>query len=253
MTKFKTKLNFNDFKKTVESMCRIYDELSLNVTKEGLSAIHMDSSHVALAELTIKAENMENYKCEEEGNVTIDLTYLKKFLKELKKLKSGSIIMKTNNEKDLIDFQIVMDQRIVSFSCPTFKRSSENLKIPKEINWANVIVFDGKELKDAVDFSKITNNHTSFEVFQNNVQISAKGDTTRNYIELHKHGDNHKVTYEAFEKPSKSTFNTGYLVDILKEVKNQDVTAYLDSDVPIKLEYKIGAFELRYLLAPRVE
>ena len=69
------------FKKIIDSLSSLVNEVNLEATSTGLSLQAMDSAHVSLVSLKMKEEGFEEYRCDKNVTLGINLTDLGKVLK----------------------------------------------------------------------------------------------------------------------------------------------------------------------------
>ena len=83
------------FKKIIDSLSNLVSEVNLEATSTGLSLQAMDSAHVSLVSLSMKEEGFEEYRCDK--NITLGLN-LVDFGKVLKLTKPNDVMTIIANE-----------------------------------------------------------------------------------------------------------------------------------------------------------
>ena len=83
------------FKKIIDSLSALVNEVNLEATSTGLSLQAMDSAHVSLVALKMKEEGFEEYRCDK--NTTLGLN-LVDFGKVLKLAKANDVMTIISNE-----------------------------------------------------------------------------------------------------------------------------------------------------------
>jgi proliferating cell nuclear antigen len=83
------------FKKIIDSLSSLVNEVNLEATSNGLSLQAMDSAHVSLVSLNMKEEGFEEYRCDK--NTTLGLNLID-FGKVLKLAKTNDIMTISANE-----------------------------------------------------------------------------------------------------------------------------------------------------------
>ena len=83
------------FKKIIDSLSSLVTEVNLEATSNGLSLQAMDSAHVSLVSLNMKEEGFEEYRCDK--NTTLGLNLID-FGKVLKLAKPNDVMTILANE-----------------------------------------------------------------------------------------------------------------------------------------------------------
>lgn len=71
----------NLLKKLIESIKDLVTDINLDITGGGISLQAMDSSHVALVTLSLSYDGFEDYRCDKQMTIGINITQLSKILK----------------------------------------------------------------------------------------------------------------------------------------------------------------------------
>ena len=69
------------FRKLVECVKDLVTEVNLDVSNSGLSIQAMDSSHVALVNLSLSSDGFEEFRCDKSMKLGINMSNLNKILK----------------------------------------------------------------------------------------------------------------------------------------------------------------------------
>ena len=84
------------FKKIIDSLSSLVNEVNLEATSTGISLQAMDSAHVSLVSLKMKEEGFEEYRCDKNVTLGINLT---DFGKVLKLAKPSDVMTIISNEE----------------------------------------------------------------------------------------------------------------------------------------------------------
>jgi proliferating cell nuclear antigen len=71
----------NLLKKLIESIKDLVTDINLDITGSGISLQAMDSSHVALVTLNLNYDGFEDYRCDKQMTLGINITQLSKIMK----------------------------------------------------------------------------------------------------------------------------------------------------------------------------
>ncbi len=89
-------------KKVMESIKDLLNEASWDCSGNGMCLQAMDSSHVALVSLMLKSEGFENYRCDRNLSLGINLASMSKILKCASN--DDSITIRADDEADAVTF-----------------------------------------------------------------------------------------------------------------------------------------------------
>ena len=71
----------NLLKKLIESIKDLVTDINLDITGSGISLQAMDSSHVALVTLLLKYDGFEDFRCDKQMTLGVNITQLSKIMK----------------------------------------------------------------------------------------------------------------------------------------------------------------------------
>src|SRR5690349_16007045 len=90
-------------KKLIESIKELVTDINLDVSGAGISLQAMDSSHVALVTLNLSADGFEEYRCDKQSSLGINITQLSKIMKCGGN--DDSIILRAEDEASALNIQ----------------------------------------------------------------------------------------------------------------------------------------------------
>jgi proliferating cell nuclear antigen len=245
---FKAVIDAKDFKKIVESVSNLVDEICFEVDEQGIKANAMDPSHVALVSVNIPKESFDEYDSDAH-DIGVDLEALKKIMSRAKS--NEKLTLELDMEKNKLDV-ILKNEGTRKFSISLYDVSSSNVKVP-EIEYPNEVMIKAGTFVESLKDAELVNDHVSLKITEEGKFIVySKGDINTNETVLDR--DNESIIELKISESSKSTYNLAYLKDITKATSSEDVLhIHLGTDMPVKIEYLIGDTKLIYLLAPRIE
>lgn len=71
----------NLLKKLIESIKDLVTDINLDITGSGISLQAMDSSHVALVTLSLNYDGFEDFRCDKQMTLGVNITQLSKIMK----------------------------------------------------------------------------------------------------------------------------------------------------------------------------
>merc|ERR1712205_218030 len=133
-------------KKVLESIKDLVTDANFDCSPTGFSLQAMDSSHVALVALTLRAEGFEQYRCDRTLSMGMNLANMSKMLKCAGN--DDIITMKAEDEADTVMFMFESpDQdKIADFEMKLMDIDSEHLGIP-ETDYTAVIKMPANEFQ----------------------------------------------------------------------------------------------------------
>ena len=219
----------------VSMMDGLLGEVILKIDENGLTAISMDAANVAMYMLDLKPEVFNEIGGK--VKVGVQVKALKGMLKRAKADDNVRITFK--NPIELV-FASKFNK---TFTLPQIDIQDNKQKLP--ILKHNAIFKIKTELLcEAIEDSGQVADTLTFEVKDNKLSISAKGDMS---------GYEGEIT-ELKDVPNcKSKFAREYMAKVIKKVAT-DVTVKMSTDYPILFEYDLGnESKMTLLVAPRIE
>jgi proliferating cell nuclear antigen len=90
-------------KKLIESIKELVTDINLDITGTGISLQAMDSSHVALVTLSLTSDGFEEYRCDKQMTLGVNISNLSKIMKCGSN--DDSIILKAEDEPSALNIQ----------------------------------------------------------------------------------------------------------------------------------------------------
>jgi len=165
----------NVLKKILDAIKDLVSDANFECTQQGLQLQAMDSSHVALVCLDLKAEGFEYFRCDKKRELGISLKNMSQILKCAGN--DDQITMKAEDEGDYVEFlcESKSNDRSSNFELKLMDIDSENLGIPDT-------TYDAIVKMPAVEFQRIVRDLGSvgdtltIKVTKEAVEFSTKGD-----------------------------------------------------------------------------
>ena len=244
---FQGKIKADFIKTIIEATAILVDEAKFKLTSDGIYGRTVDPAHVGMIDFKLKKEAFDEYNCQEETEIGVDLDKLKSTLKiaagedmvgmEYNK-EEGRLIVTMGNIKRklaLLDTAEMADTKIPS------------LDLPAEI------VVPAVELWQAIRAAEAISDHITLIADKDGFKMVAEGDTDVVELTLKKE----QLYSLKCEERVKSMYPLDYLSDMVKVArgKSDEVVINLGTNYPIRLAFEMagGYIKIVYLLAPRIE
>jgi len=233
--------NINLFKKSIDAINVLNNDVNFIATKEGISLISTDPSQISLINYIAPKEQFEEYIYNEDVELMFGL-HIDSLLQILQH--------SNNNEKLILEIienkikiQLIGDSKRY-FELPLIDIYKENLSLP-EIKWTNIININSKDIIDTINDSKLFSNFINFKLLDNKLLISSNS-SKGNFCQEIILNENQEISIE------KSYFNIDFLKLMLKNSENI-INISLAKDLPMKIKYNLDKIKIEYILAPRVD
>merc|ERR1711881_581213 len=243
-------------KKLIEAVKDLVTEANFDCDAQGISLQAMDSSHVSLVAMQLKADGFEHYRCDRSMSIGMNLASLSKILKCANN--DDVITIKAEDDAEVVTFMFESpnQEKISDFELKLMVIDSEHLGIPETEYSAEGTMPSG-------EFSKICKDLTTFgdtvtiAANKEGVKFSVSGDIGTGNVTIRQNAsaDKEQQTLIELQEPCSLTFALRYLNFFTKATPMSDqVTLSLSKEVPLAVEYQVGEMgHLRYYLAPKVD
>ena len=241
---FHAKLEAKTWKKIINALASIIEEVSVEVTPEGVQFTAMDPSHISMVDFHMGKEHFEEYELSEETSLGLDVDENRKIINRSKP--DDILTLEADQNRITLTFQQRDGETVRKFGLPLIDViGGEKYKVPHLDTTAKIrlpsYVFD-----DAIKDAYIISDNVMFTAQPEVFLVKAEGDSGSIETEIKEW-----LEYEVTEQ-CQSTFNLSYLTDVAKSVEDE-VTIDMGNDMPLKLAFTLDGAEILFILAPRVE
>lgn len=245
-------------KKITEAMKDLVTEANFDCSSTGISLQAMDSSHVSLVALLLRAEGFDHFRCDRNISLGINLTNMGKVLKCCNN--DDIVTLKSDDQADTMTFMFenTAQDRISDFELKLMDIDSEHLGIPDTDYKAQVKMPAGEFQRICKDMS-ILGDTVTIAVGKDGVKFSVSGELGSGNMTIRPTSsvdtkENEEVSVE-FEEPVALNFALRYLNFFTKATAlSGQVVLSLSKDVPLVVEYRIEDLgHIRFYLAPKIE
>ena len=237
-----------EWKYIIQSLATLIDEASFTISSDGLRLRALDPSRIAMVNLELPSTVFEEYSCDEEVKVGIDINELNKVLKRSKADERVEIEIEEKKVRVKI-----LGKATRSFGMPLIDIVSEELPLPNvEFKVKAKLLSD--TLKDAISDAELVSDSVHFEALEDLLKLKSSSDKGDVEVVFDKESGA-LIEYETTENSS-ATYSVSYLSDMLSKASSlSDVVALeFSSNMPLSLTFEIaGGGKLAYFLAPRME
>jgi len=244
-------------KKVLEAIKDLLTEATWDCISTGISLQAMDSSHVSLVSLMLRADGFDTFRCDRNLSMGINLSSMSKILKCAGN--DDAITVKADDNADTITFMFESPngEKVSDYEMKLMDLDTEHLGIPETDYSCNIKLPAAEFQRICRDLSQIGES-VVISCTKEGVKFSASGDLGSGNIKLAQSANVDKedeaVVIE-MQEPVTLTFALRYLNFFTKATPlSSQVSLSMSADVPLVVEYKIGDMGyIRYYLAPKIE
>jgi len=254
-------LQGNVLKKLMDSIKDLVNEANFDCSSAGISLQAMDSSHVSLVALFLRAEGFQHFRADRNISLGINLASMAKILKCAGN--DDIITLKAEDSGDQVTFMFEAPKqaRISHFSLKLMDIDSEHLGIP-DTEYKCVVKMPSSEFQRICREISVIGDTVKIAASKEGVKFSVSGDMGNGSIICKQNPavdeEEEPITIKC-EDEIALTFALRYLNFFAKATPLYDtVVLKMSPDVPLVVEYKIGDKEndighIRFYLAPNIE
>jgi proliferating cell nuclear antigen len=245
-------------KKITESMKDLVTEANFDCSSTGVSLQAMDSSHVSLVALLLRADGFDHFRCDRNISLGINLSSMGKVLKCCNN--DDIVTLKSDDQADTMTFMFEnsSQDRISDFELKLMDIDSEHLGIP-DTEYHATVKMPAAEFQRICKDLAVLGDTVTIAVGKEGVKFSVSGELGSGNMAMRsntsvdtKEEDQVEVT---FEEPVALNFALRYLNFFTKATPlSSTVLLSLSKDVPLVVEYRLEDLgHIRYYLAPKIE
>jgi proliferating cell nuclear antigen len=245
-------------KKITEAMKDLVTEANFDCSATGISLQAMDSSHVSLVALLLRAEGFDHFRCDRQISLGINLGSMGKVLKCCNN--DDIVTLKADDNADSMTFMFEnqSQDRISDFELKLMDIDSEHLGIP-DTDYKSTIKLPANEFQRICRDLSILGDTVTIAVGKDGVKFSVTGEMGSGNMTIRQNTsvdtkEDEQVTIE-MEEPVTLNFALRYLNFFTKATPlSGSVVLCLSKDVPLVVEYRMEDLgHIRFYLAPKIE
>jgi proliferating cell nuclear antigen len=244
-------------KKILEAVKDLVNEANLECSASGIELQAMDSSHVSLVTLLLKASGFEGYRCDKSISLGINMSSMNKILKCAGNDDSITLRCQDNADTVTFVFENKDKDKVSDFQLKLMAIDAESLGIPDQEYKAVVAMPSAEFMRICRDLSMLGDT-VNISVSKEGVKFSASGDIGAGNILVKQQKSADKAddsTTVELQEPVSLNFALRYLTTFSKATSlSGRVKLSMAKDIPLVVEYPIGDMGyIRYYLAPKVD
>ncbi len=230
--------------RVIDIISEIVNEVRIKIDDSGMSITAMDPANVAMVGFRLPKSSFSRFETGKEV-LGVNLENLKQVLR---RSGAGSSLILEKKDNTL---EIQIRDRIKrNFVLSLIDVESEDIEFKTKVEkmeFSSVVELNSLDLIDSIEDCSVVSDSCSFIVEKDKFIIEAKG---LNSARSEFSGDEARIKAE----DCRAKYSVEYLQKFIKGAKLCDKTLVeFADDHPLKMEFKNDFFELKFVLAPRVE
>lgn len=244
-------------KKILDSVKDLVSDANWDCSSQGITLQAMDSSHVSLVSLLMRSDGFEEYRCDRNINLGINMSSMTKIMKCAGN--DDIITIRSGDQPDAATFTFESPDRdkVAQYEMKLMDIDGDHMGIPDTEHDAVVKMPASEFQRICRDLSTIGES-LEISVTKEGIKFAASGELGKGNVTLKQNSsvddDGNSVTIEMNDNVT-LTFAVQYLNTFTKATPLADfVTLSMSAEVPLMVEYRIESMGyVRYYLAPKIE
>jgi proliferating cell nuclear antigen len=234
------------FKGIIESIKDLVQECNIDIYKNCLEIVAIDTSHVALIHMLLPKELFLEFECERDNSMGISLVTLSKVFKCMQQDDTMTL---TRTNEDQLEISFKNQDRNMEFSLNLMDIDTERFEMPDCGAYdVELKMQTSMYSKIMSNFSLLGNDSCVIESKDNTLAISTNGDIGSSKITL---SQNENIEIKAHSDVL-SSFSMRYLLAFSKSTVSSQVSIYVSADIPLLVSYKYHTGFLNFFVAARL-
>lgn len=235
------------FRDCIDTISQLIDDGILKIKKNGIELVSADRATVAVVDFKIVSEAFEEYKCDNETSIGLNML---NFLTILKRAGSDDKMTLALDEKSNrldINFQ---GKSVRKFSIPLLEISQEEIPPIDQLQFSAMAEVKSDIMEQGINDADIVADSVVIQI-GDGFRMIAESDS--NKAELNLERGNESLVNLDYKNVSKSRYPLDYLKKIIKAGRISDKAKIsLGMDYPMKMEFAGRGVTLNFIVAPRV-
>eukprot|EP01105_Mastigella_eilhardi_P006533 TRINITY_DN18072_c0_g1_i1.p1 TRINITY_DN18072_c0_g1~~TRINITY_DN18072_c0_g1_i1.p1 ORF type:complete len:263 (-),score=117.41 TRINITY_DN18072_c0_g1_i1:114-902(-) len=245
-------------KRLLDAIKDLVTEVNFDCSANGISLQAMDSSHVSLVSLVLRADGFEHFRCDRNLRLGINLTNMAKILKCANN--DDAVTMRAEDTPDTVSFlfESHSGDKLSDFDLKLMELETEQLGIPDQ-EYLTTVKMPSAEFQRICRDISVIGDTVVVSVRKEEVKFSVSGDMGTGNISCRQSGEIDKEkddqTSIELKEPVSQSFALRYLNLFTRATSlSRSVQLQMSPDVPLAVQYRIEDLgSVRFYLAPKIE
>lgn len=243
------------FCKTIESLKEILNDTNITFDKDGLRIMTLDGLKTSLINMRMYADNFEEYHCEKELFIGVNMSNLFKLIKSIENNDMLTLFVKRNEEFTLgIIINNTEKNRSTKFNLKLLDLDQTKIEVPST-EFKNVITLPSSDFQRICRDMQNIGDKVLIENYGTHIQLTCKGDFAEQTTTIS--GINKEVVTPDNDVNDiiKGLFSLKHLCLFTKCTNLcNTVELYLKNDYPLIIKYGIANLgRTHFVLSPSID
>lgn len=241
----------NMFKKVIESLSDIVDQMEIKCTSSGLSIQVMDSMHVGMADIFFSNDFFKNYRCDRDVQLGIPLKNFVMILRGIALEDKSVLKFSCEDSPQILKIQHTLPNSHYESDITLYQIGSETYNIPA-MEYTSVIKMPSDQFRSISKLIGSFGDFISFDCAKDSISFNQTADMLRNHMTLK--ADNDQVFIDSSE-PINVEISMKYL-NLVNKVSSLSPTICLNLGDCSPVFFDINFFGLGYFkfyVAPKAK
>lgn len=245
------------FKQLIEALKDLVQNANIDCSEEEMSIQAMDSSHVSLVQVVLRANGFDHYRCDRGLALGFNSVNLGKILKCAGN--DDILTLKAEDTQDNLTlmFESPNQDRISDFELKLMEINEEQLGIP-DTEYKCTVKMPSGEFQRIIRDMMTLGDTCIISCTKEGIRFSVSGDLGTGNVLIRANASSEKEEEQVvidMEEPVELTFALRYLNLFTKATSlGPSVIISMSADVPIVVEYPINDMgHVKFFLAPKID
>lgn len=246
------------FKKAIDAIKELVSEANFEFTPTGIRLESMDTAHVVLVNLLLRADGFENYRCDRSIPVGVNMASLAKIIRSAANEDAITLRADDNGETLNLVFEAPNAGRVCDYEMKLMDLDKEQVQLPEQTYDVSVRMPSDEFQRVCRDLSAIGESCV-LDASKDCIRFAVKGDLGSGSVALRSSSPVDKEREEGvsihMNQPSAISVSLKFLNQFAKATSlSPFVKLEFARDTPMLVEYPIGDMGyVRFYLAPKVD
>jgi len=233
---------------SIDTISQLIDDVIIKITKDGIEILAADRAIVSVVNYKLKSSAFQEFVCEEEREIGINLISLLTFLKRVSPSDKMTLQLKDDDNK----LEIILEGNSKrKFAVPLIEVSKREIPDINKLEFSASAEIVSRVLEQGIIDADLVADSVIFNVSEEGLKMLAKGNGSKTELFLEK-GNDALLSINAKENVD-SRYSLEYLKKMIKGSRISDkVIISIGKDFPMKIEFLGQEASLQMILAPRV-
>ena len=241
-------------KKLIEAIKDLVADVNFDISNDGINLQAMDSSHVALVVLQLRASEFDEFRCDRPQTLGISVGNLAKIMKLAGN--DDAVTLRADDEASCLTliFEGKGEEKVSEFKLTLLTLDTEHLGISEQDYNSQAVLSAGEFSRICRELAQLTDTLT-VETDKDSMRFSVSGDIGAGTVTI-RHNDTDKMEDRCLLNVTENT-NMSYALRYLNMFNkasslSDSVKLQMSPDIPIVVQYEFDLGEIKYFLAPKI-